>query len=29
VDFEYDDPDRWSVTPDKLQQLLGEFVSER
>ena len=29
VDFEYDDRDRWSVTPDKLQQLLGEFVSER
>jgi hypothetical protein len=27
VDFEYDDPDRWSVTPDKLQEMLGEYVS--
>lgn len=28
VEFEYDDPHRWSVTPANLQELLGEFVPE-
>jgi hypothetical protein len=25
VQFEYDDPNRWSVTPDKLEEQIGEL----
>ena len=28
VEFEYDDPDRWSLTPDNLEQILGEAAPE-
>lgn len=28
VDFEYNDPDRWSVTPANLQEVVGEPLSE-
>jgi hypothetical protein len=28
VEFEYDDPDRWSLTPDNLEQILDGAASE-